>query len=86
MRNLVQKLGKPRSWWVCCAAALIALVAGGLLIGLYFAGISSAARIGFGLVIACWLVGVVALVMYYTGQLRGRYCNLHGKSWGQLPW
>ena len=86
MRNLIQKLGKPRSWWVCCVAALLALVAGSLLVGLYFAGITSAARVGFWLVTVCWLVGIVALVMYYIGQLSGRYRHLHGKSWGQLPW
>jgi hypothetical protein len=31
-------------------------------------------------------VGVVALVVYYLGQFRGRYRDLHGRSWAQLPW
>ena len=86
MASLVQRLGKPRSWWVCYGAAVVALVAGGLLVALYFAGVESAARIGFWLIVTCWLVGVVALVVYYVGQFRGRYRNLHGKSWAQLPW
>ncbi len=86
MKNLVQNLGKPRSWWVCGSVALVALVGGGLLLGLYFAGVESAARAGIWLDTACWLVGVVALATYYVGQFRGRYRNLQGKSWAQLPW
>jgi hypothetical protein len=86
MRNLVRKLGKPRSWWLCWLAAVVALVAGALLVGLYFAGIESAAQVGIWVITACWLAGVAALVVYYMGQLRGRYHNLHGKSWSQLPW
>ena len=86
MASLVQRLGKPRSWWVCCVAAVVALVAGGLLVGLYFAGVELAARAGNWLILACWLVGVVALVVYYVGQFRRRYRNLHGRSWAQRPW
>jgi hypothetical protein len=46
MASVAQRLGKPRSWWVCCVAAAVALVAGGLLVGLYLAGVESAASVG----------------------------------------
>jgi len=86
MRNLVQKLGKLRSWWVFTLAGVTALCVGGPLVGLALIGVRAAHVAGFVLILGCWLVGAAALVVYFNGMFRGRYRQLRGKSWVQLPW
>jgi len=86
MHDVIKRLGKPRSWWICILSALTAIGVGGPLVGLAIAGVEHAAIIGSWVVLICWLVGIVALVIYYNGMFRDRYRNLQGKSWAQLPW
>jgi hypothetical protein len=86
MDQFIRRLGKPRSWWLTMFAALAALVLGSASVGLYFLGVPVAARIGYYIIIVCWLVGVTSMFVYVRGQFRGRYRALHGKPWSQLPW
>jgi hypothetical protein len=86
MRTLVQKLGKPRSWWVFTAACIIGLLLGGLCVGLYFAGVQAAHRVGFWIIVICWSLAAWSCGSYYVGLFSGRYRNLHGKNWSELPW
>jgi hypothetical protein len=48
-------------------------------------GVRAAHVAGFVLILGCWLVGAAALVVYFNGMFRGRYRQLRGKSWAQLP-
>jgi len=86
MQTLIRKLGKPRSWLVFSAACLTALLLGALCVGLYFAGWQAAQRLGFWIILICWVVAGVSCISYFVGQFYGRYRNLRGKGWAELPW
>lgn len=86
MQAFIKNLGKPRSWLVFAAACLAALLLGGLSVGLYFAGVHAAGRIGFWIVVSCWVVAVLSCMSYFVGQVSGRYRDLRGKGWAELPW
>jgi len=85
MQTLIRKLGKPRSWLVFAAACLAGLLFGGLCIGLSFAGLQAAGRVGLWLIVCCWAVAGYACLSYFFGQFSGRYRDLKGKGWAELP-
>jgi hypothetical protein len=86
MQTLIQKLGKPRSFLIFAAACVAGLLLGGLCVGLYFAGLQIAGRIGFWIIVICWAVAGLSCLSYLIGQFSGRYRNLQGKGWTELPW
>lgn len=86
MQALIKKLGKPRSWLVFTGACLAGLLLGGICVGLYFAGLQAAQRIGFWIVVVCWAVAGFSCLSYFIGQFSGRYRDLQGKGWAALPW
>jgi uncharacterized YccA/Bax inhibitor family protein len=86
MRDLIKRLGKPRSWLVFTTTCIAGLLLGGLCLGLYFAGLHVAGWIGFVVVIVCWVVAAFSSLSFFVGQFSGRYRNLQGKSWSELPW
>ena len=86
MQSLIPKLGKPRSFLVFAAACLAGLLIGGLCVGLYFVGLQAAERVGFWVIVVCWAIAAVSCLTYFVGQFSGRYRNLQGKSWAELPW
>jgi Trk-type K+ transport system membrane component len=86
MNALIQKLGKPRSWLIFAATCLAGLFLGGLCVGLYFAGLQAAGRVGFWVTVACWATSGFSCLSYFIGQFSGRYRELQGKSWAELPW
>jgi len=86
MQTLIKKLGKPRSFLVFTAACLVGLLLGGLCVGFYFAGLEVAKHIGFWVAIVCWAVAGFSCISYFAGQFSGRYRDLQGKAWTDLPW
>jgi hypothetical protein len=86
MQTFIKNLGKPRSWLVFTAACLAGLLLGALCVGLYFSGWHPAGQIGFWIVAACWVSAAFSCISYFFGQLSGRYRDLRGKSWAELPW
>jgi len=86
MHILIRKLGKPRSFLVFAAACLAGLLLGSLCVLLYFAGLEAAGRAGVWVVVACWATAAFSCLSYFFGQLSGRYRNLQGKGWSELPW
>ncbi len=86
MQTLIQKLGKPRSFLVFATACLVGLLLGSMCVGLYFAGLQAAGRIGFWIIVICWTVAGISCISYFVGQLSGRYRDLQGKDWADLPW
>ena len=86
MQALIQKLGKPRSFLVFAASCIASVVLGGLFTGLYFAGLKSVHLPAFLILVICWVIAAFSCISYYIGQISGRYRNLHGKRWSELPW
>ena len=86
MQTLIQKLGKPRSFLVFAAACLAGVLLGALCVGLYFAGLQTAGRVGFWVIVVSWAVAGFSGLSYFVGQFSGRYRDLQGKSWADLPW
>ena len=93
MDRLIKKLGKPKSFLVffsvCLACGFIAAVG----LGLHFVFHVSFPPIGPGAVktivhigLFCWLTCIVCLLYYYLGQLAGKYEDLKGRGWSELPW
>jgi hypothetical protein len=86
MQTFIQRLGKPRSFLVFSAACLTGLLLGGLCVVLYFMGLPLAQRVGFWIVVVCWAIAGFSCLSYFVGQFSGRYRNLQGKAWAELPW
>ena len=86
MQSFIKQLGKPRSWLVFAAACVVGVVAGASCVALYFAGVHMAGRIGFWLAVACWAVAALSCLSYFAGLASGRYRDLQGKGWAELPW
>ena len=86
MQTLIRRLGKPRSWLVFVASCVTGLLLGGLCVGLYFAGFQTAGRVGFWVVVLCWAAAAFSCLSYLVGQFSGRYRDLQGKGWAELPW
>lgn len=86
MRNLIKKLGKPKSWWLTMGCVVAALPFGLIVMAIYWLGVTSHMRASIYVLLAMWLTGVFGMMIYCIGQLSGRYKNLKGRGWTDLPW
>ena len=93
MDELIRKLGKPKSLLVLMA--LCSLCAAVALLGFlfHFLGVLSIENVGpeFGKVIIAvflliWTTVVICMGTYFIGQLSGKYSDLTGRGWEDLPW
>ena len=66
--------------------ALAALTFGLIVMIVYWLGVTAHIRASIYVVVAIWLTGVLSMLVYFIGQLTGRYKNLQGRKWSDLPW
>lgn len=86
MQDIIKRLGKPRSFLVSGMAVIICIVVVAPCVLLGYLGNERAALVGFFVGVGCWAVFMTSLLSYIVGQSAGRYRNLGGKSWSELPW
>ena len=91
--KLIRKLGKPKSFLVMFAICLMCAVFALLVLLLHFSGLASLENISpkavlvfVPIFLSMWLTLMVCMGVYYVGQLSGKYSDLEGRGWGDLPW
>lgn len=93
MDKIIKKLGKPRSFLVLFAfGATCGVIAAFVFILNFVFGISTT-PLNPSLIITLififlsgWLVSVALLFTYYAGQVSGKYVDIKGRGWSDLPW
>ena len=87
LNNLVKRAGKPRSFWLLAASCVLGLVVGVHAVALQSLGAPRGLLlVTFWLAVGLWLTAAASAGMYFKGQLSGRYRDLAGRSWAELPW
>jgi hypothetical protein len=77
---------RPRSFWIAFLIGAVAPVIALPYVILVNSGVINHGLFGFFFFVVLWLVAFASLIYYYYGQLRGRYKDLSGRSWSELPW
>jgi hypothetical protein len=93
MDKIIKKLGKPRSFLVFFSFGATCGLVAAIGLSLHFVFHvsfsplnSSTIKIIFWIFLSGWLTSLACLFVYYAGQLSGKYVDLKGRGWSDLPW
>jgi hypothetical protein len=84
--KIIRSAARPKSFWamfaVCFSAPIIALP----YVLLVNYGVIRHTMLGFLFFVAWILLAACFLFQYLSGLLAGKYRDLKGLSWSELPW
>jgi uncharacterized RDD family membrane protein YckC len=84
--RMIRSAARPKSFWAMLAVCALAPVLAFPYILLVNGGVISHSVYGFVFFLGMIFSGFCLLLYYQAGMLSGRYNDLEGRAWSELPW
>ena len=86
LTKTIQSAGRPKSFWIAFALCSLLPLIGLLYMLLLHYGHIEHTILGFLFFLTLILVATCFMAYYFVGMVSGKYRNLKGLRWAELPW